>query len=359
MNNIQFFASPDDFLADHAARGAFLGVSEGCEEFCVEVVSGYAQTVGDVSKRVQDCCSALQTIPLFGGRKVVWFKSVNFLADSIVGRSEETKRQVEEWIAFLKQQTFEDCILIVSASPIDRRTRAVKWLQENARFAFLENDPKGVQLDLLVDDSCSTIGLVFEPGARDILYQKLNRNPRLVLQAVETLYCYLGKPGIVDETLVRNVIADAQSDEFFEVVEAFYAGNPRNFLKILKKFFSATKEIRPVLTAFQNRNRLLIQLKILIEAGDLKSSSSGVYINANTLKALSVKYCTLFGDSTTKSSFCVFSQHPFYLSRIALAANNFSLKSLLDLQCALITIFRKSLEGVVHNPVELFFLGTL
>ena len=77
--------------------------------------------------------------------------------------------------------------------------------------------------------------------------------------------------------------------------------------------------MRSVLTMMQNRNRLLIQLKVL----NLPS------VSKNALDAAYKNYEKFFGPIEDKNTFCIFSQNPWYLSRLKTA---FSLNQLLDLQ---------------------------
>jgi DNA polymerase-3 subunit delta len=48
--------------------------------------------VGEVESAVNRFRDSVQTVSMFGGRRLVWLKDVNFLADTVTGRAESTLR---------------------------------------------------------------------------------------------------------------------------------------------------------------------------------------------------------------------------------------------------------------------------
>ena len=56
-------------------------------EFGVEMIDGCADNADQAATRIRSAIEALQTLPFFGGAKLVWLKNVNFLADSVIGRA--------------------------------------------------------------------------------------------------------------------------------------------------------------------------------------------------------------------------------------------------------------------------------
>ena len=103
-------------------------------EFSQEIVAGAANTVEEVEIAVTQLRQALQTLPLFGGKKVIWFKEVNFLADSITGRAEGTRIQLENLQHTLEQINPENVDLVISAFPVDRRRSFLRWCEKNSDF---------------------------------------------------------------------------------------------------------------------------------------------------------------------------------------------------------------------------------
>ena len=95
--NFSFICGQDDFLVGRMGRRRFDELSgDAPDEFSQEVVNGFAANVDEVEAAVNRFREAVQTMPMFGGRRVIWLKDVNFLADSVTGKAETTLGLVED-----------------------------------------------------------------------------------------------------------------------------------------------------------------------------------------------------------------------------------------------------------------------
>jgi DNA polymerase-3 subunit delta len=114
-------------------------------------------------------------------------------------------------------------------------------------------------------------------------------------------------------------------------------------LAALRRHFFAGGDARPVLAALQNRNRILIQVRALADAGDARVGPRGV----DGLPKAAEAYGSLFGDAAgEKSSFNVFTQNPWYVGKLAGAARLPTLRRLIDNQRAFIDAF----EEIIRRP---------
>ena len=95
--NFTFIGGADDFLVGRLGRERFDTLAaEVPDEFSREIISGFAGNVSEVETAVNRFRESVQTVSMFGGRRVVWLKDVNFLADSVTGRAESTLQLVED-----------------------------------------------------------------------------------------------------------------------------------------------------------------------------------------------------------------------------------------------------------------------
>src|SRR5881275_1207543 len=69
---------------------------EGAGEFGVDVIDACADNTDQAASRIRAAIEALQTMPFFGGAKLVWIKNANCLADSVIGRSAAVQGALEE-----------------------------------------------------------------------------------------------------------------------------------------------------------------------------------------------------------------------------------------------------------------------
>ena len=92
-----FICGADDFLVGRLGQARFDALAaEIPDEFSREVLSGFAGNVGEVEGAVNRFRESVQTVSMFGGRRVIWLKDVNFLADTVTGRAESTLKLVED-----------------------------------------------------------------------------------------------------------------------------------------------------------------------------------------------------------------------------------------------------------------------
>ncbi len=126
-NPFVFICGPDDFLVNRLGKERYDTLAANVtDEFSREVLNGFTNNVAEVEAAVNRLREAVQTISLFGGRRVVWLKDVNFLADTVTGRAEGTLRQVEELQALLGGVNPDEVAVVVTAAPVDRRRACVK-----------------------------------------------------------------------------------------------------------------------------------------------------------------------------------------------------------------------------------------
>ena len=350
-----FIGGADEFLVQRAGQQRFdaLTAEAGADEFSREIVNGFAANVGEVEAAVNRFREAVQTVPMFGGRRVVWLKDVNFLADSPTGRAEGTLRLVADLQSLLEKIDSAEVSALVTAAPVDRRRAFPKWCEKNADFALVGGeDGGGEALAGVALAEVRSLGASFAPGAVDLLLAKVGPNTRLLVEEVRKLATYAGEPGsspgaggaVIEETHVAELTPNVAEGDFFETTEAFFSGELRWTLAALHRHFFAGGDARPVISSLQNRNRILIQLRALLDAGDVRLGPRGV----DGLPRAAGTHAAKFGEAAgEKSSHNVFTQNPWYLGKLA-GAKLPPLRRLIDNQHEFIAAF----EEIIRRPNE-------
>src|SRR5207245_478633 len=82
-------------------------------DFGLEIVDGCADNAEQAASRVRSAIEALQTLPFFGGAKLVWLKNINFLSDTVVGRSASVQSALEELADLINADIGTDVTLLV------------------------------------------------------------------------------------------------------------------------------------------------------------------------------------------------------------------------------------------------------
>jgi len=344
-----FICGPDDFLANRLGQERYDALAaEAADEFSRDVLNGFANNVGEVEAAVNRLREAVQTLPLFGGRRVVWLKDVNFLADTVTGRAEGTLRQVEELQALLGGVNPDQVEVVVTAAPVDRRRSFIKWCETAADYTFVGDEAKdgGTALEQVALAEAAVQGVTLAPDALALLLAKVGANARLLVEEVRKLASYAGEGAVVEEAHVAELTPNFAEGDFFETAEAFGRGDLKWTLAALHRHFFAGGDARPVLTALQNRNRLFIQLRVLLDTGEVHVGPRG--LDKAGFERAAAAYAPHFAGAPEKSSFNLFTQNLWYLGKLAGSARLPALRRLIDNQQEFIAAF----EEIVRRPGE-------
>src|ERR1700690_244676 len=181
--SFSFICGQDDFLVGRMGTKRFGELSgDAVDEFSREVVNGFAANVDEVETAVNRFREAVQTVPMFGGRRVVWLRDVNFLADSVTGKAETTLRCVEDLQQLLQAVDPAETAVLITAAPVDRRRTFAKWCEKNADFALADAGGDTDSLGAVVQAEALRIGVGFGPGALELLLARTGANTRLLVE---------------------------------------------------------------------------------------------------------------------------------------------------------------------------------
>ncbi len=344
-----FICGDDDYLVSERGKAWFAEQTKDLtDDLSKEVVDGRAGNIAEVEDALNRFTSAVQTLSLFGERKVVWLKDVNFLADSVTGRAQGTLDLVEDLKAVLADLDPQAVGVCLTAQPIDKRRSFYKWCQKNADFTLIAGDKDAAAICAkLIEEECAQAGVAMTRDAAQLLIGKVNGNTRLIVEETRKLCTFaIGSDDPVDEQLVNSLVPNFGDADFFEAADAFFSLRLDWTLEALRRHFFTNNESRPLLGSLQSRNRLLIQLRVLLDAGAIRLGGRG--IAKADLEAAARTYGQHFGENPGKSNLNVFTQNPWYLGKLAQSATKLPLQKLIDFQLA----FADAFEAIIERPNE-------
>src|ERR1700757_821507 len=106
---------------------------ESGADFGVDTIDGTADNAEQAVLRIHQAKEAIQTFPFFGGEKLVWLKNVNFLADTVTGRSATVQEALEELREYLAHGLPDGVRFLLSAAEVDKRRSFYKSLGKVAK----------------------------------------------------------------------------------------------------------------------------------------------------------------------------------------------------------------------------------
>ena len=342
----------DDFLVRQRAREIFDELAEAFpDDLSREIIDGRVDRVDDVERILREAKSACQTLSLFGGGKLVWINEANFLNQSKTGAAQGSKDALDACKPFLEK--LGEAKLIISACPIHRNHQFIKWLQKHSKYEDVAKQEKEeVSFRRLVEETAQECKVNFAPGAIEYLSGKIGGHSRLGVEETRKLASYVGQEGSpITEELITELVPDFGEGDFFEASEAFFSNDLKWALDAIERHFFHAKDARPLLSTLQNRNRLLIQLRVLADGGELNPDQR---LSKEKLEQLGRKHAHHFSDSGEKSTLNLFSQNPWFLGRLLPIVKRFNTRKLIDLQSSLLEAFEQLLIQPRERQVNIF-----
>ncbi len=340
-----FICGADDFLVGRLGREHYERLAgEISDEFSRETIAGFANTVDEVESTIHRFRDSVQTVSMFGGRRLVWFKDLNFLADSRTGNSETVKAALEGLQELLASINPAEVAVLITAAPVDRRKSFYKWCEKNADFTFVgaaNSDDAAEALALTALAEAKSLGVVIERDALSLLLARSGANTRFLVSEIHKLAAHAETGKAITERDVEELTPNLAEGDFFEATELFFRGDLRGTLAAFDRHFFAGESARPLLASMQNRNRLLIQLRALAPQGGRAPDKGAIERAASA-------YGKHFVGAGEKSAANLFSQNAWYVGKLAAGAKPWPLKHHIDIQIALAEAF----EAIVQRPKE-------
>lgn len=225
--NLWAFVGTDDLAVKDAATALSRKLmSPEDAEFGMEIVDGSADNAEHAERIIRSTLEALQTLPFFGGEKVVWLRGVNFLADTVTGRAESTQSALASLLAVMEAGLPADVKFILSASEVDKRRSFFLGLKKAAQlevFDLIDTSRSGWEQTVadLVDDRARELGLDFDDDAMATFVMLAGEDSRQIRNELEKLDLFLGENErrvTVDD--VRDIVSHTKAGVVFELGNA-------------------------------------------------------------------------------------------------------------------------------------------
>ncbi len=120
----------DDFAVKQRARQVYQQWTEELGGMDHEIIDATVGNSGDALKALGKLREALQTLPFFGGGKVIWLKDCNFLGDERAASSSAVTENLASLTQELKEFPWQNVRLIISAGKVDKRKAFYKALDK-------------------------------------------------------------------------------------------------------------------------------------------------------------------------------------------------------------------------------------
>ena len=209
----------DDFTVKQRAKEIYQQWSAELGGIDHEIIDAAVSNSGEALTAMARLREALQTLPFFGTGKAVWFQNCNFLGDERVASAQAVTESLADLSQELKDFTWENVRLLVSAGKVDKRKTFYKTLEKigtTENFSGLSIDDKDWtgQAEAMVLRQLRELKKTISDEALSELVACVGPNIRQLNNEVEKLALYSGaRPqieiGDVNAVATRNKQARA------------------------------------------------------------------------------------------------------------------------------------------------------
>jgi DNA polymerase-3 subunit delta len=271
----------DDFAVKQRARQAYQQWTEELGGMDHEIIDASVGNSGDALKALGKLREALQTLPFFGGAKVVWLKDCNFLGDERAASSAAVTENLASLTQELKEFSWENVRLIISAGKVDKRKAFYKALDKIGTvesFAGLSADDRdwASQAELIARKAIRARHKEISQEALSELVSRIGPNARQLDTEIEKLSLYVGSRTEIGMEDVNAISSKNKTARAFALGDALGDRDLPRLLKCLDeefwemKFDSQRSEIG-LLYGLISKVRALLMLKEMIREGWVKA----------------------------------------------------------------------------------------
>jgi len=279
-NPLVFIHGDDDFAVSQRARQIYQKWCNEGQGEDNEIVEAHAVNAGEALKSLSRLNEALETLPFFGGSKVVWLKACNYLGDGRTAKSNDVSETLADLAAKLKTFDWAGVKLLISSAKADKRKAFYKMVSKagyTEEFAALSVDDRDWQAkaEQLIGVRLKLLKKKADYSAVNEMVQLVGPDARAIVSECEKIAAYVGESVEITVNDVRSIVTQGKHAKAFALGDAL---GERNLTKLLKRLdedlwaakTDRKKSIIGLVAGLISKVRSLLLARELLDAGWVK-----------------------------------------------------------------------------------------
>jgi DNA polymerase-3 subunit delta len=281
-NPLALVCGDDDFAVKQRARQIFQEWSAELGGMDHETIEATVNNGGEALTVLGKLREALQTLPFFGGGKVVWLRDCNFLGEDRTASSAAVTEALGELAEELKVFQWQNVRLLISAGKVDKRKVFYKTLD---KLGTVENFSAWSQDDKDWADRAEMAALaalkkrkkdISDPALAELI-SRAGANARQLENEIEKLCVFVGERNKIELADVTTICSRNKTAKAFALGDAL---GDRDLPRLLKRLdeelwetkFDKDKSEIGLLYGLISKVRALLLLKEMLREGWLKEA---------------------------------------------------------------------------------------
>ena len=272
----------DDFAVKSRAKQLFQQWSAELGGMDHEMIDATAGNAGDALTMLGKLREALNTLPFFGGGKVVWLRDCNFLGEERTASAAAVTETLGEISEELKKFSWQNVRLLISAGKVDKRKVFFKTLDKIGKVEIFE--AWSVDDKDWADRAEAAALAAFKQKQKDVsdeaLAELINRvgpNPRQLETEAEKLSLFVGDKKRIELPDVAAICSRNKTARAFALGDAL---GDRNLPAVLRRLdeelwetkFDKDKSEIGLLYGLISKVRAMLFLREMLREGWIKET---------------------------------------------------------------------------------------
>jgi len=272
----------DDLAVKQRAKQIFQTWSAELGGMDHETIEATVSNGGDALNVIGKLREALQTLPFFGGGKVVWLRDCNFLGEDRTASSAAVTETLAELAEELKSFSFQNVRLLISAGKVDKRKVFYKTLDKLGTtevFTSWSQDDKdwADRAQMAAREAVRKREKEISSAALGELVIRAGLNARQLENEIEKLCVFTGDRKKIELTDVTTICAHSKTAKAFALGDAL---GDRDLPRLLKRLdeelwetkFDKEKSEIGLLYGLISKVRAMLLLKEMLREGWVKET---------------------------------------------------------------------------------------
>ena len=225
----------EDFLVRDRASQVYKG---WCADACGEdheIIDGTVRNAAEALEALAKLNEAVQTLPFFGGAKVVWLRGANFLGDERTASTRDVTDRLnglaKDWETF----DWQGVQVLISSGKVDKRKAFFKSVKKIAAVEDLSvaDKERGSKATLIVRQRLAELGKKINSHVADELILLAGSNLQQLHTEADKLVAYVGDCDEVTRQDVHEIATRTKQAQAFALADALGERNLPKLLRVL------------------------------------------------------------------------------------------------------------------------------
>jgi len=261
----------EDFLVRDRASQVYDGWcgEAGGEDH--EVIDGTVRNATEALEALVKLNEAVQTLPFFGGAKVVWLRGANFLGDDRTASSRDVTEQLNGLAKGWETFDWQGVQVLISSGKVDKRKTFFKTARKIGVVEDLSvaDKERGSRAALIVRQRLAELDKKISPHVADELVLLAGANLQQLHTEADKLAVYVGERDEVTRQDVHEIATRTKQAKAFALADALGERNLPKLLRVLDEELwevklDAKKSSIALLYGLISKVRTMIFLKELL-----------------------------------------------------------------------------------------------